>query len=161
MGTTLEKILQVCQERKWTLASAESLTGGLIGAKICDFPGVSSIYRGGIIAYQYQVKTNLLGVDAQALAQYGAVTPEVALQMAREVRKQLNSEVGISTTGVAGPGAAEGKPAGFAYIGIVTPSFEEVFSYQGQGDRNQVREQVAQAAFRHLEFSLAQDSGRL
>lgn len=102
-----------------TLAVAESCTGGGLGAMITAVPGSSAYFMGGIISYDNAVKERLLGVSAQALAEYGAVSASVAEQMAAGVRKQLMTDWGLSITGIAGPdGGSREKPVGLVYIGI-------------------------------------------
>ncbi len=104
-----------------TLATAESCTGGLIARMITAIPGVSSSYLGGVVTYANEAKTELLGVPVEMLAAHGAVSPEVAAAMAEGVRKRLGATVGISTTGVAGPGGGTPeKPVGLVYLGLST-----------------------------------------
>lgn len=100
------------------LATAESLTGGLVAAAVVAVPGASNVFRGGIVAYATDVKAKLLGVDAALLAERGPVDAEVAAQMARGVRERLGADVGISTTGAAGPDAQGTALPGTVFIGI-------------------------------------------
>ena len=104
-----------------TLATAESCTGGLIADMITSIPGVSASYLGGVVSYANEVKTELLGVPPAMLAAHGAVSPEVAAAMAEGVRARLGATIGISTTGVAGPGGGTpDKPVGLVYLGLST-----------------------------------------
>jgi nicotinamide-nucleotide amidase len=104
-----------------TLATAESCTGGLIARMITAVPGISASYLGGVVTYANSAKTELLGVPVEMLAAHGAVSPEVAAAMAEGVRKRLGTTLGISTTGVAGPGGGTPeKPVGLVYIGLST-----------------------------------------
>ncbi len=104
-----------------TLATAESCTGGLIARMLTAIPGISSSYLGGVVTYANEVKTELLGVPAEMLSAHGAVSPEVAAAMAEGVRTRLGATVGISTTGVAGPGGGTPeKPVGLVYLGLST-----------------------------------------
>jgi nicotinamide-nucleotide amidase len=104
-----------------TLATAESCTGGLIARMLTAIPGISSSYLGGAVTYANSAKTELLGVPAELLAAHGAVSPEVAAAMAEGVRTRLGAAVGISTTGVAGPGGGTPeKPVGLVYLGLST-----------------------------------------
>ncbi len=104
-----------------TLATAESCTGGLIAQLLTAIPGISSSYRGGAVTYSNESKTELLGVPAGLIAAHGAVSPEVAAAMAEGVRTRLNATIGISTTGVAGPGGGTPeKPVGLVYLGLST-----------------------------------------
>ncbi len=103
------------------VATAESCTGGLISKLLTDEPGVSEIFDCGICSYANAVKEKILGVNSDDLKEKGAVSPEVAAQMAQGVRKLANADMGISTTGIAGPsGGSEEKPVGTVFIGIAT-----------------------------------------
>jgi nicotinamide-nucleotide amidase len=104
-----------------TLASAESLTGGLVAARVVDVPGASVVFRGGVVAYATDLKHRLLGVDAALLAERGAVDPDVAAAMARGVRERLSADVGVATTGVAGPDPQDGHEAGTVFVAVSLP----------------------------------------
>ncbi|WP_323132355.1 CinA family protein [Kineococcus indalonis] len=101
-----------------SVATAESLTGGLVCAALVDVPGASAVVRGAVVAYATELKTSVLGVDARLLARTGPVDAEVARQMARGVRERLGADVGLATTGVAGPGPADGHEAGTVYVAV-------------------------------------------
>ncbi len=104
-----------------TLATAESCTGGLIAHLVTAIPGISSYYLGGAVTYSNESKTVILGVPADLIATHGAVSPEVAAAMAEGVRTRLGATIGISTTGVAGPGGGTPeKPVGLVYLGLST-----------------------------------------
>lgn len=123
IADTTSKLAHVLMDADLTIATAESLTGGAVAAELVRVPGISESFQGGIVAYQYEVKTKLLGVDASLLAAAGAVNAEVALQMAQGVRGELDTDarsidIGVSTTGVAGPDPADGHPAGTVFVGI-------------------------------------------
>ncbi len=107
-----ELVLALCRARGWTLATAESCTGGLVAARLTSVPGASDVVVGGIVAYANEVKGAELGVPAAMLAEHGAVSPETAAAMATGVRARLGADVGISTTGVAGPGGRDARKAG-------------------------------------------------
>lgn len=104
--------------RQQTVATAESLTGGLIAAALTEVPGSSAVFRGGIVAYATELKAVLLGVPRAVLDADGPVAPEVAAAMAEGARARLGATFGVATTGVAGPGPADGKPAGTVYIAV-------------------------------------------
>ncbi|MBX2842172.1 MAG: competence/damage-inducible protein A [Flammeovirgaceae bacterium] len=105
-------------QKKQTLATAESCTGGLLADKITDIPGCSAYFKGGIVAYSNDIKVSQLGVSAATLEVHGAVSEQTAMEMAENVRKRYNADYGISTTGIAGPdGGVPGKPVGTIYIG--------------------------------------------
>lgn len=113
-------VVQEMTARGLTLAAAESCTGGLLGKRVTDIPGASACFLGGVVSYSNQAKQDLLGVKKETLEQFGAVSEQVACQMAEGVRRAMEADVGVSTTGVAGPGGSEQKPAGLVYIGLST-----------------------------------------
>ena len=114
---------KLLEERNQTLAVAESCTGGGLGAMLTEIPGSSHYFKGGIIAYDNEVKTSLLEVSSADLAQFGAVSELVVRQMAQGVKQALDTDYGISITGIAGPdGGTETKPVGLVYIGLATPN---------------------------------------
>jgi nicotinamide-nucleotide amidase len=129
-----------------TLAVAESLTGGLLCARVVDVPGASAVLRGGVVAYATDLKVGLLGVDRAALARTGPVDPQVALAMARGVRDRLGATWGLSTTGVAGPDPQNGYPAGTVFVAVAGPDTAEVRQLALPGDRAQVRAGSVRAA---------------
>jgi len=107
------------REKNLTLATAESCTGGAIGKRITEISGSSSVYLGGVIAYDNSVKIKCLGVSEDTLAEYGAVSEQTALEMCKGVAKNLGADVGVSTTGIAGPGGGtDEKPVGLVYVGV-------------------------------------------
>jgi nicotinamide-nucleotide amidase len=108
-------------EHGQTVASAESLTGGLVCARLVDVPGASAVVRGAIVAYATELKNRLLGVDGDLLSAKGPVDPGVAAQMALGVRERLGADWGLSTTGVAGPDPQDGAPPGRVYIAVAGP----------------------------------------
>jgi nicotinamide-nucleotide amidase len=109
--------------RKWTLALAESCTGGLIAHQITNVPGASKIFRGGIVAYSNDAKQKFLGVRPGTLARHGAVSEAVAGEMAEGARKKFGADFAIAVTGIAGPsGGTRGKPVGTVFISLASPS---------------------------------------
>jgi len=132
------------------LAVAESCTGGLIGHLITNVPGSSSYYLGSVTAYANQAKVRLLGVAPTTLEQYGAVSAETVIEMARGIRQVLSAEVGLAVSGIAGPdGGTPEKPVGLVWIGLSAPGLEQAWHYLWPGDRLQVKEQTARQAL-HL-----------
>lgn len=132
-------LLGVLAGRAWTLAVAESLTGGLVTAAVVDVPGASAVLRGGVVAYATDLKASLLDVDEGLLAARGAVDPAVAAAMARGVRARLGADVGLATTGVAGPDPQDGHAPGTVHVAVAAPDGVEVRSLQLAGGRAAVR----------------------
>ena len=157
-----ESLIAKCKELGIYLVTAESLTAGLLGHEITAESGSSEVFIGGIVSYQQSTKQELLGVSSALMGQQGTVDPEVAIQMATGVRgrfakvHQVDFErvVGISTTGVAGPGASEGKPPGTVFIGISSAAGDVVYAFQFKGDRASVRTQVVASAIEGLREQL-------
>ncbi|MFT4306037.1 MAG: CinA family protein [Microbacterium sp.] len=151
--TEAERVVDRLRELGWTVAVAESLTGGLLVASLVDVPGASACVRGGIVAYDSALKHSLLGVDAGFLAEHGAVQPRVARQMADGVREAAAVEgvpahVGVSTTGIAGPASPDGQPVGTVHIGVSTPLGTRVETLVLSGTRERIREQSVRRALR-------------
>ncbi len=144
-------LVKGCLEKKIKIATAESCTGGLISKKITDVAGASAVFDCGICSYSNEIKSTLLRVDKRTLKKHGAVSAQTALQMAAGVRELAEADIGISTTGIAGPdgGSAE-KPVGLVYIGIstVSGSFATRWSFNESrfNDRGAIRELAAKAA---------------
>jgi len=140
-----------------TIATAESCTGGLIGAAITSAPGSSSIYNGGIIAYHNEVKSNQLDVSPALIETHGSVSQAVAEQMAKSCREKLNVDIAVSVTGIAGPGGgSEYKPVGTVWIGLATEKgvSAELHNFPDMS-RNKVRDHTCLAALRILLKTLA------
>lgn len=132
-----------------TLVTAESCTGGGIGAALTAIPGSSAVYKGGIISYTNWMKENLLNVNAELLKTYGAVSPEVAKAMAEGARKAMQADVAVSVTGLAGPGGDEfGNPVGTVYIGYSDCKIADSIACYFIGDREEIREQAVQTALK-------------
>lgn len=130
-----------------TVATAESCTGGLIAKRITDWPGSSEVFVGGVVAYSNAVKVTELGVSPDDLDRHGAVSEEVALQMAGGVRERFGASVGIGITGVAGPGGGSAeKPVGTVWLAIAVGESVDARLISLPGDRESVRERAAQAA---------------
>ena len=132
-------LLAALGARGWSLGVAESLTGGLVSAALVDVPGASAVLRGGVVAYATDLKGTLLGVDAALLASRGAVDPDVARAMAAGARERLGADVGLATTGVAGPDPQDGQPPGTVHVAVCTPTGTQVRSLRLVGDRARVR----------------------
>ena len=132
-----------------TLVTAESLTGGGIGAALTSVSGSSAVYKGGIISYTNAVKNRILGVPLEMLDQYGAVSEPVAKAMAEGVRTLLEADISVSVTGLAGPGGDEyGNPVGTVFIGYSDADLTEVKHFLFCGDRESIRKQTAEEALK-------------
>lgn len=138
--------LEMLGARGWTVATAESCTGGLVGYRLTAVPGSSTAFLGGVIAYSNRLKENLLGVPGELLAAHGAVSREVALAMAEGARA-LGAECGLAVTGIAGPsGGTEAKPVGTVHLAVVTPLGVRHSHHRFGGDREMVRDLSANFA---------------
>ena len=145
-----ERLVERLMELGWTLGVAESLTGGLVAASVVSVSGASAVFRGGVVAYATDLKERLLGVDATLLEAHGPVHPRVARQMADGVRRTVGgtepADVGIATTGIAGPVSSDGQPVGTVHIAVSTPLGSRVESLLLEGDRDEIRTAAAARA---------------
>lgn len=131
-----------------TLATAESCTGGNIAHQVTMISGSSAYFKGSIVAYDNVIKTDVLGVSKVDIEKHGAVSREVAMQMAAGVRNLMNTDFSVSTTGVAGPtGGSLNKPIGTIWIGIATPKSSECVKFVFSGNREEIINQSTQKAF--------------
>ncbi len=141
-----------------TVATAESLTGGLVCATLVDVPGASDVVRGAIVAYQSDLKTSLLGVAAQLVAREGTVHPEVAVQLADGARERLGATWGLATTGVAGPGPSEGHAAGTVHVAVAGPGGTTTRELHLTGDRSRIRVLAVHAVLSDLRDRLGNNA---
>jgi PncC family amidohydrolase len=137
-----------------TVATAESLTGGLLGATITEVSGSSAAYVGGVVSYATEVKVEVLGVSRETVETDGVVSASCAAQMAQGVRRLLGSDLALSTTGVAGPDLQEGKPAGTVHVALAGPAGTVVQSPSLDGDRAAIRAATVEVALQLLEETL-------
>jgi nicotinamide-nucleotide amidase len=152
-----EEIGALLRQKGLTLGVVESATGGLLSHRITDIAGSSDYYKGSVTAYSNRVKTGVVGVKEATLNQYGAVSPEVAEEMAQGGRKILGADICIADTGIAGPGGASaGKVVGLFYIGL--SHGESTFSreHNFKGDREQNKQSAAEAALEWLKEYLGE-----
>ncbi|WP_017605061.1 CinA family protein [Nocardiopsis alkaliphila] len=134
-----------------TCATAESLTGGLIGAHLTSVPGASATYRGGFVTYATETKGTLLGVPEDLLAEYGAVHPDVAAHMARGARRLTDADHAVAVTGVAGPEPQDGHEVGTVFVALAGPdAHTQVHSFRFTGDRAGIRYHTVEGALRLL-----------
>jgi nicotinamide-nucleotide amidase len=158
-GRTVEElVLDRCRDRGWSLATAESCTGGLVAAGLTSIPGSTDVIVGGIVAYANEVKIEQLGVPAGLIEEHGAVSAEVAEAMARGARERLGVDVAVSVTGVAGPGGGtEEKPVGLVYYHAETPEGGRGASFSFPGDRDSIRRRAVVASL-HLALRLLEQN---
>ncbi|PJM75237.1 CinA family protein [Bifidobacterium simiarum] len=179
-----ESVLGICLDRHWFIAASESLTGGLLADAFVRIPGASRVFLGSAVTYDINAKAAILGVDAALLRREGAVHPQVACQMAEATARLYDTHddlrhrvVGLSTTGVAGPGPDGDKPAGLVYVGISLPEdrssegdpIEEhdaartthVSELHLRGDRETVRRNTVEAVLRELSELLVRSDSRV
>jgi len=148
---TAERAGALLRQLGWKLATAESLTGGLLGARITAVAGSSDYYLGGVISYATAVKHSLLGVGMDVLDRHGAVSEETAAAMASGVRELFGADLALSTTGVAGPATQDGQPVGTLCVGVADSSGVRAFRLAGPaGGREAVRDWAADQALRLL-----------
>ncbi|MEJ5945115.1 nicotinamide-nucleotide amidohydrolase family protein [Pseudokineococcus basanitobsidens] len=145
-GDLARRCVDLALGRGSSLATAESLTAGLVSARLADVPGASAALRGGVVAYAVEVKTHVLGVPGDLLGRHGPVHPDVAVAMADGVRALLRAQVGVATTGVAGPGPADGHPAGTVHVAVTGLGAPRTRALHLPGSRAEVRAAAADAA---------------
>jgi nicotinamide-nucleotide amidase len=160
-GEFMEEVVgRQLRQSERTLAVAESCTAGMLGMHITRVPGSSDYFLGGVLCYSDKAKIELCGVPVELIARYGAVSSEVAEALARGVRNTLQSSIGLSITGIAGPGGAtQGKPVGLVYIGISDGAHTESRHRVMPGDRDSIRERSTYLALSWLRRFLMRTSG--
>jgi len=147
----LERVASLLKEKGLWIATAESCTGGLIGHKLTNIPGSSEYFKGGVISYGNEVKMKLLGVKEETLKKYGAVSEQTAREMAEGVKKLMDVNIAIATTGIAGPGGGtETKPVGLVYAALAHDDGVIVKKFVFNGAREENKESFANAALNML-----------
>ena len=153
-----ELVLDLCRARGWSLATAESCTGGLVAARLTTVPGSSEVFEGAVVAYANAVKEAELGVASATLAEHGAVSAQTAAAMAAGVRARLDVDVGISVTGIAGPGGGTAdKPVGLVYVHAETPEDSHGVEFSFPSDRETIRARATAAALHLARRLLSQE----
>jgi PncC family amidohydrolase len=155
--TVAARVLEALAARSETVATAESLTGGLLAARVTDVPGASRSFVGGIVSYATRVKVSALDVPAALVAQHGVVSEPCAIAMARGVAGRLAATWGIATTGVAGPDEQEGHRVGTVWIAVAGPGGTHARLLALAGDRTEIREATCEAALLLLEDLLREE----
>jgi PncC family amidohydrolase len=158
LGSLTAKVVSRLRTLRATVGFAESCTGGLLSATLTEYPGVSDVYAGSVVAYAYPVKERLLGVPASMLKVHGAVSVPVARQMAKGARETLDVTWTLSITGIAGPGGGTPqKPVGTVCFGLVGPGVDKVDRQQFDGDRRAIQTASAEHALKMLLAELGTD----
>lgn len=155
-SATPERVLDAARARGLTIACAESLTGGLLCSSLVSVPGASDVVRGGVIAYTAEIKTSVLGVPAELITERGVVSNEVAVAMAEGARRVFGADVGVATTGVAGPEAHGGRPPGTVWIAVVAPQQTTSRGLAHAGSRENVRRATVDDALDALLHALGE-----
>ena len=152
---TSEEINKLFREKGYTLGSVESFTGGLFAKEITRVSGASHFYKGGLVTYATEEKNRLLDIPYEDIDQYGVVSEQIALAMAKQGQKLLNVDVCVSFTGNAGPEAMEGKPVGEIYIGIAYFEEVEVYAFLLKGTREDIQKEGVNNALAILEKKIS------
>ena len=137
-------LIKKLHEKNLTLAVAESLTGGLIAASLTEIPGASKVFKGSITAYVDEIKQNVLNIKAESILKFTSISEQVALEMAINVKKIMKSDIGISTTGVAGPEKSAGFLPGLVFVAISIGDHNMCQKLEIIGDRSKIRNQTVQ-----------------
>ncbi|MBE6008495.1 MAG: nicotinamide-nucleotide amidohydrolase family protein [Lachnospiraceae bacterium] len=153
--TIVNEIAEKLIDKRLKIAVSESCTGGLLAASLIDYPGISEVFEEGCVTYSNEAKMRRLSVKAETLEKYGAVSFETACEMAEGIAKSAGTDIGISTTGIAGPGGGSyEKPVGLVYIGMYINGKAEAKKYIFEGDRLSVRTQAVEKALLWLREEL-------
>lgn len=154
--TSIEEVVsKILVEHDLKIAVAESCTGGMVSANLINYPGISSVFMEGCVTYSNEAKMKSLGVKKETLDIYGAVSSECAKEMACGVAARYNTNVGIATTGIAGPGGgSDEKPVGLVYFGIYINGDVISKKYVFNGDRQQIRERATKTILNDLRLEL-------
>ncbi len=147
-STNAEDIVRQLTTLNLTIATAESLTAGMLSSAVADIPGASAVLQGGVVAYNNNIKHKMLGVSADTLAVRGAVDSETAKQMAQGACSRFSADLGIATTGVAGPEPSEGKAVGIVFIALAAPDDSIVKLHRFEGSRSEIRKATVAASMK-------------
>lgn len=158
-AATAAQVLAALGASGATLATAESLTGGMLAAQLVDVPGASAVFRGGLVPYATDLKATLVGVDRALLDRLGPVVGPVAAALAEGARRRCGADWGVGTTGVAGPDPQDGKPPGTVFVGVAGPTGTVVRALRLAGDRPAIRAATVQAALTLLAERLSDAQG--
>lgn len=159
MKTDIKGIIELLIDKKLTITTAESCTGGLLASAIIDFPGVSEIYQEGYVTYSNEAKEKLLGVSHETIFNYGVVSEQTAREMAQGAAREAGADIALSSTGVAGPdGGTKEHPVGEVYLGCYCLGKTRVVRMLGNGNRSMIRRQAVERAFTLLNEMLMEEN---
>lgn len=161
MDSAAARLLALLQERGASLATAESLTGGQLAARLTSVPGASRVFRGGVVSYATEVKRDVLGVPAEVVDRHGVISPECAVAMAEGARALVVATYALSTTGVAGPDPQEGWAPGTVFIGVAGPARAWAIPLSLTGDRAAIQAATCGAAVDALTAALREEEPAL
>ena len=142
------ELIQKLGQQHLTISVAESLTGGLVAASLTQIPGASAVFKGGIIAYRDEIKQKVLKVDSDLITKFTSISEPVAQSMATNVRELMNTDIGIATTGVAGPDKSDGFAPGIVFVAISIGDHKICQKLELVGDRTQIRDQSVNEIFK-------------
>jgi nicotinamide-nucleotide amidase len=142
------ELIQKLSQQHLTISVAESLTGGLVAASLTQIPGASAVFKGGIIAYRDEIKQKVLKVDSALITKFTSISEPVAQSMATNIREIMNTDIGIATTGVAGPDKSDGFAPGIVFVAISIGDHKICQKLELVGDRTQIRDQSVNEIFK-------------
>ena len=142
------ELIQKLSQQHLTISVAESLTGGLVAASLTQIPGASAVFKGGIIAYRDEIKRQVLKVDPALITKFTSISEPVAQSMATNIREIMNTDIGIATTGVAGPDKSDGFAPGIVFVAISIGDHKICQKLELVGDRTQIRDQSVNEIFK-------------
>lgn len=142
----MNELVQLLKEKGLSLGAVESFTGGLFAHEVTNVSGASEVFRGSLVTYQLCTKEHILGIESQELLRYGAVSKEIALQMAKNGALRLASDITLAFTGNAGPTASEGKEVGLVYLALSYKKLVQVDSFHLKGTRESIKQQAVDLA---------------
>lgn len=146
---------EILRERNLTIACAESCTGGLLTSKLTDIAGSSDYLQGSIVSYSNEIKISALNVDKNILEKFGAVSPQVAIEMAKNIREIFNTDIGVGVTGIAGPGGgSRDKPIGLVFIAVADKDSVNVEKFNFAGTRIEIKNLTAESALKMIKIFL-------
>lgn len=146
----MKLLIECLKNKQFSLSVAESFTAGLFCEQLGQVPGVSTVFKGGVVAYAEEAKVNLLNIDQELIDKHGVISAEIALAMAKQVKLLLNTEVSIAFTGNAGPVALENKAVGLWYLAVCIHDSSYVYAYRSSLSRNDMRNEAVIVAQQQL-----------